>query len=115
MSTQRLSDTYRRGMVAIFSIVIAALATPAFAGTSSGSSISFGLQDALNEVLNFLQGPIVFTVISIAIILGVMGIIVKASRGQSVSTLGVPVVGGLALLNIESILDPLGITVGSIM
>jgi len=99
----------------LFALAVMGYTQAAVAGTSSGSSIQFGLQDALNEILAFIQGPIVFTIISIAIIGGIMMMVVKSQRGESVSKLAVPVIGGLALLNIDTILEPLGITASAIM
>ena len=56
-----------------------------------------------------------FTIISLAIIVAIVGMVVKSQRGESFGKLAIPVVGGLALLNIGSILDPLGITAGALM
>lgn len=97
------------------SLALLFLASPALAGAGTTSTINFGLNDALNEILNFIQGPIMFTIISLAIIVAIVGMVVRSQRGESFGKLAIPVVGGLALLNIGSILDPLGITAGALM
>jgi len=102
-------------LAAYSSLALFFLASPALAGSGATSTIDFGLNAALTEILNFIQGPIMFTIISLAIIVAIVGMVVKSQRGESFGKLAIPVVGGLALLNIGSILDPLGITAGALM
>jgi type IV secretory pathway VirB2 component (pilin) len=89
------------------------LVIPAEAATTS--TLTFGLQAALNNILSFLQGPVMITVISIVMIASVAGIMIKSQRGESVSKLAIPLVAGLALLNVGSIMDALGLTATAVM
>lgn len=79
-----------------------ASASQAFA---SGGGINFGLNQNLQQFIDYATGPIAITIGTLIIIGGLVAAAVKGQRGEKWGPVLVPIIVVFLILNVENITD----------